>query len=1151
MAVRVTNLGSGGTQDALLKQLLEQYGGQSTPKVPGISRVLAPLTGIGSIIDAYYDARYGEKDAGILNVLKNYALNLGQGVGTLFTGTNYEKDQRMQGASELLDKAVPGFKQSAIGKNTIGRIGVDIVGGLLTDPTTYIGFGPASLADDTIRGALKASNVGPKTIKNILPKLAGGTTDDIVKTLASMEKVGKQLGPEVADKFYVNVIQTVGKSAAKSGALKTFGKTITQNPTAVGITKGIVSPLGAGLSGLDWASKKFTPGTRANFLDTFNPVQGAIEAGKGDEAVRLLKFNREASSIKRGVFGDLLDAELPKDYEALSEAERGSIAKKIEATRETAYEASKVEGILKRKKELTKALKEYIGGDVGELDVIWPDQRPQLGLFEDNGIENLLVSEEGRKKLLSSNNKLDAFYRSLDDDQKPLLDPILARIDELGGKKVTDKEISEIISGVFGNQIDREGKLLALPKGLSENERKFISDYFAFERGQTKKLEELGIPTISARKMGYISREPIGYRPRMLKSTLKRKGFGDAYEKVMSDKRVLKDLADENLGYVRKETLEKVLNEDEMAAFKKYNPGMIGEMISGGGAKEKRVFETLEQAEAAGLVYGKNPLKNVYEQTIRQNEQILAAKFAKDMVSGSDYFVSKPSGLMTIPVTVPGVGRFYTDKHMAKIADDYLSKYVTEEGINKMLTSFDKIQSLWKRSVTGMGPNIIPYNIRNLLDDNIRLVTWGADVGKLPDDYSLALDIFKYEDLINKVGKEEALKQIDQGRAAKFLESVGVKADNPIDELWNRCVKNGVYSDVGKTASEMQLEQPQIIREALGLGESEKLGERLEQKVESVATGKGKVLRREQATRMATFFNFWRKEGAQSAGLDAVKNISFNYNELTKPEREIFRRVVPFYGFVKNNIKFYLELLKDNPEKLARYFNVYEGIQSGSQGMFGEEWEAMPEYVKESLSIPFSKTKEGELKYLSGLNLGIEGLADVPVIGGEGSLRRAAGNLSPELSMLIELLTGKDLFRGEDILEGNQGYNYENRSELLKKLMNYQKYPVELEGGRSYEKQTVAPETKYLLENLPFVSALNTGAKRASDLRDKDRVLEALTNMLFPARINKGNVEDAKQKIEKKQQEDLYKLLQRKGIADVYKSFYIPKGLREQLFNQN
>jgi hypothetical protein len=1328
-----------GSQEALLRQLMEQYGAQATPKVSGLGRIMAPLTGIGSIIDAYYDARYQDKNASLGNVLKNYGGNLLQGVGTLLTGTNYEQDQKMQGASELLDKLSPGYKNSAIGGSAIGRMGVDILAGLVTDPTTYFGFGPTSLADDVIRGGLTKAGLGKKTVEKLMPQLAGGTLDDVARTLNAMGKVGKTTGAQVADNLYVYVMQNVGKSTAKSGALKLFGKTISESPTIVKGAKAIISPLGAGMDAISAGSKKFTPSLRENLLSVFDPIQGAIEGGRGDDAVKMLRFNREVSSLDRATLAQLRDAGLLETRDKMTQEELKGIPDAIEEARETLYKSGEAKILIKRKKEILDALKEQLGMEVKEIGEIFPEaQFGAKNVFDlkgvegryhgtPNSIEQLLnpgedvyttgniygqgfyttdsvdiakgyaknrggilgllkqgdqvaqedgviyrVKELGKTNLfnmerpltnkerkivgdivggftesewppkgaslrkvydeirdfdesadeiqnyferikqglqdagydglrhtggkitgnkahkvniywnpkeqvqltdlikggkvskvsgqldlddarfaalkdidrtnMAAGNKMDVIYESLTQDQKELLDPLIQGVSGLDmEKKITNKRLSSLFDRTVGNYITKKGKPIFLKEGLTKNQQKFVSQYFDFERGITKEMEKLKIPTIDPRDMGYIARPPKGYKEKALKSVLGKNKMGASYEKVMSDKRVIKELGEN--GFVKKDTLQKVLSESEWASFKRYDPGTIGELIEGGGAAKDRIFKTRKQAEAAGIVFGDNPMLDIYDQTVRQKEQILATNFAKDLVDGGSFSKSM-EGMKTTPVKIPGVGSYYTDKYTAKMVEDYTSQYLSEDGMNKLLTGFDKIQGTWKKFVTGMGPNVIPYNARNLIDDNIRVIVGGGDITKLPGDYELAMDLFKYEDLINKVGKKQALKEFDQTRAANFLKSLGVDAKNPIDELWNRSIKNGVYSDVSKSVVEMDIGRPREVTNAVGREGTPTKAERFKEGYEELATLKGKMQRREQATRMATYFNFWRKEGVESAGVDAVQRISFNYNELSKAEREVFKRVVPFYGFVKNNIRFYMDLMKDNPEKLSRYYNVYQGLQSGSQSKFGEDWEAMPDYVKDTLSIPFKKEGD-ELRYLSGINLGIEGLGDIPV--DQPGLGRAAGNLSPILNMLMELTTGKDLFRNEDIMEVNQGYNYENRSELLKKLMNYQKYPVELDGGKSYEKQTVSPVARYALENVPFVSTLNTFGRRVANVTDKERALEGLTNMIFPGRINVGRVDDARSRIERKQEEDLYRLLQKKGIADVYKSFYIPEGLREQL----
>ncbi|HOM78174.1 MAG TPA: hypothetical protein PLT50_03160 [bacterium] len=1120
MAIKVRNLGSGGASDALLKQLLEQYGEESKPKVGALGRIIAPLTGIGSIIDAYYDARYLDKNPKLLNVLKNYGQNVIQGFGTLATGKNYEPDLISQGISETLDKAMPGFKYSKLGQSTAARMAMDIAAGIITDPTTYFSFGATTLLDDVLRGGLKLAGLSDDIVEGAVKELSGSTLEQALK------KVSSKYGDDVADALYVHATQTVGRGPLKSGALKLFGQTVTENPTAVLASKALVNPLSAVMDVAGAATKKFIPGVRSNFLSTFDPVQAAIEAGHGEEARKLLSIQRAVPGVPRKVLSELQDSEILESIGKLGEKERVGLDDLIEASREAYAQGDAATELFKKKGEVVDALDEFVN-KITTPDVIYPEK----GVKPAKALKN--IGEESADNI----GKFQKLFKELTPEAQQMLYDLSTRASAIGEDLLVDKSsIAKLVDDYLGTDIGPKGELLVLPKEASKNVKDFLSKYMSFESTKTKALQEAGLPTISPKEMGYLMRKPEAYEKKALKSFLKDAGLEGEYDKLLANKKVAKELSE--TGAVKVKTLRKAIDKDTLDAIKRYDPGFLGEEIMGGGATKERVFKTRAQAEKAGIRYGGDILPDIYEQTVRQNEQILVSKFVDDLVTNSDSFSKVPTGTLRTPVTIPGKGTFYTDKTMAKIAEDYIAKYTTQEGIEELLSSLDKIQRTWKKYVTGYGPNAVAYHWRNLLEDNIRVIVDGADVKHLPDDYLLAIDLFKFEDLSNKLGREEALKRVDNTRAAKFLKEVGVKTDDPLTELWNRVLDTGTWTGVSKSTSEMSLGVPKDIRKLVMSGEKIPTGKRASETYEDIVTVGGLLPRREQATRMATFFNNWRKEGAMAAGADAVNRVNFNYNELTKFERETLRKIIPFYGFVKNNLKFYLGTLQRNPEKISRYMNVYQGLQSGSQSQYREEWEAAPDYLKETLTIPLGLDEEGNLKYLTGLNLGIEELKGPESI---------SENLSPTLSYLIERMTGKDLYRNEDILNVNQGLPYKNRSELLKKLLNYKEYEVKLDNGETYTKSTVAPLTRHALENLPFVSTLNTTGRRLSNLAVEGPTVKNLTDLLFPGRIEDTNVRDPEAIRQKKAEEALYELLRRKGIAEAYQRLYIPAGLKEQL----
>jgi hypothetical protein len=1291
MALRIQNLSTKGTQDDLLEKLLLQYGKQSQPKVGVFNRILAPLTGVGSAIDAYYDAKFEDKNTGILNLLKNYGKNVLQGFGTLATGKSYEN---LEGMSELLDKTNPAWKYSGIGASPWGRMGVDVAAGLLTDPLTYASFGATALkpgvVDDVLRG-VTGGGVSDDIIKAIASK--GGTIDDATKAVLNT------LGQETADQFYKGVLSQVGKDTAKKGALKFLGQTVTESPKAVKAAKWVVDPLSSSLGLMDKGAAKFAPKARNAMLEMFNPKKLAEESGVAGLADIMEQYNRQKGSVMKTAAGQLQEAGIINSYKNVPKEYRGELNELIEKSLISFEQGEEAQELLKRKDEIIPALEQFMGDyPTTTLEDIFPEERFAIsrgrpdqmtfddmllkmkpGFGESTGMWNVdqffdpdeygywdgkklpireylkkakgkeatkvlmspdkyleeaskasLVTDnvegfiknksrdketiEYLKKLLENKTRVDMPWleygsyekvgfdsvtgqegahralaaKALGMDEIPVMveystkgipsilgaekgqytfdslkslgledlakkaDIEQAPIDELmktlspTQQDIITKLLSEKggYEGNFekyiGNLTGKKGIQMSLPEDVPDSVRKFLEDYTEFQAGKTGQLQKLGLPVIDPREQGYLHRAPEAVKERFLDKYLRKELGREGVDKLMQDKRIIKEL--EKDGQVSIKTLRKVLGEDATGLFKKYDLGEFGQALSGGGATKDRIFKTFEQAKAAGLVYSDEPIEGIFKQTIRQDEQMLAAKAVSDMMelkrpNGAPLFLEKPQGVQNTPVTIPNFGQMYTDSKTAKIAEDYVAKFTKDEGLETIMTQFDKAQSYWKRWVTGEGPNVVGYHARNAIDDNIRMVLDGHNVARLPEHYSIADDLFKYEELAEKVGFEEANRVFDSSRVDQFYKRMGMDVENGAEKLWRDMIENGVYADVTQSTSQMGKGVDEILGELTGVS----VGKRPDW-YEKILTLDGKLPKREQASRIAHYLDTFEKTGSVSEGVEAVKRVLFNYNELTKAEQQVFKRIIPFYGFAKNNLLFYLETLKDNPEKLARFSNVIEGLQSGSQSLYGEEWEAMPDYMKEQFAVPFGKTPEGELKVFGGLRPSFEALSDF--------MPNQWGNLlGPAPTMGVEAMTGKDMFTGQELMEMTSGGRYRDYPQWMKDLLGYKEFETG-KAGQEYTKRMVSPERRYIFEGLPGISNLFTSIGRTGAALNQEEPwdkIRDLTRSQFPAKIYKQNIEDALEMEERGKYDELYKLLQRKGIADVYKSFYIPKGLREEL----
>lgn len=1146
MALQIRNLGSSGNAtDALLRQLAEQYSEQTQPKVGGLGRILAPLVGIGSILDAYYDARFQDKDAGLLNVLKNYGTNLLQSVGTLATGRNYEQEGKMNQLTDILDRTSPGFKYSGLGQSTLGRIGVDIAGGILTDPLTYVGFGGLSLGDDLVKAGLKGANVTDDVAKTLLPKLSGSTLDDATRFLVT------NLGDDVADGFAVKVLSEASKKGTNltSGAMKAFGKTITESPNAVKAAKAVVNPVGlVGEMGGNLL-KKTSPDTYFNIKNIFDPVGAAAEAGKTDLAELLVKFNRAQGGIGRKSAAELVDSGVYDAYKNLDIEARKNIGKIIESGRRKTPEMVAFEAIEKRRPEIRDILSNALNkrtAQVGEkeflttLDDLFPES-----VMRDEELVKALTTTVGSqdKKLIDLlYEEADRFTKSGNTMADGAADSAIDKILNVLGKKSlrTARKSTDLLER--GGQQELFPEIVSTMGDLPSNTQDFLDKYFSLQRGRAGELQRAGFDTISEFDMGYMTRggNTKGYRENFITNVLSRDATPGTVDNIINNKKVQSELTKN--GFVKRETLEKLLTAENKGILSTYEGGMLGDLLPVDGSTKQRMFETIRQGEAAGIVYDDNWLKTMLEQTARQDEQLLAKKFVDDLIqikddNGMDLFKQSPEGVYRERVVIPGTKEgaqgsvLYTDKVTRKIADDMINKFTKPEDLDQVLTKFDKVMAKWKGWVTAKGPRALPYHMRNAFDDTVRMVVGGADVKTLPEDIASAMEVVRFDDLVRTKGVEGAVKEFSAPATEAMYKSMGLDKTSAIEDLWRKSLDNGILADVTKTKAESGLTLD-MLRE---VGGKPRPGEVVD---EALSLG-GVLPAREQVSRIAQFNNSLRKTGSVSRATEDVRRVLFNYNELTQAERKVFKRIIPFYGFVKNNMAFYLGTLKNNPEKIARFQNVLDGIKSGAQGQYGEEWETMPDWMKEGTSIPTGK--KGDILSV----LGDVGLS----IGDVDETLSASGLISkmnPLLKNFIETSTGKNVFYGEDILNINDARNYANMPEVFKKLIGFNEYEGESKEGETYTRQTMSPEAKYWLENAAWLSTLMKPIVNLSQT-GKGGLVKNLTETLLPVKIYEQSIEGAKQRQEREKYDALYKLLQRKGLAEEYKSFYVPAGIREQL----
>ncbi|HET6575699.1 MAG TPA: hypothetical protein VFG68_19015 [Fimbriiglobus sp.] len=145
-----------------------------------------------------------------------------------------------------------------------------------------------------------------------------------------------------------------------------------------------------------------------------------------------------------------------------------------------------------------------------------------------------------------------------------------------------------------------------------------------------------------------------------------------------------------------------------------------------------------------------------------------------------------------------------------------------------------------------------------------------------------------------------------------------------------------------------------------------------------------------------------------------VKKYHNDYQELSNTERNVLKRVFPWYSFSRRSLPAVLEDFATKPAKVATATRLVSGVRT--------PFEFVPAYVGEGASIPIPGAPEGQQRYISSFGLPIEdesfkalgSLAHGDVTRG---LQTVLGMAQPAVKAPLEQAFGSQLYSGRKLDE--------------------------------------------------------------------------------------------------------------------------------------
>jgi hypothetical protein len=279
--------------------------------------------------------------------------------------------------------------------------------------------------------------------------------------------------------------------------------------------------------------------------------------------------------------------------------------------------------------------------------------------------------------------------------------------------------------------------------------------------------------------------------------------------------------------------------------------------------------------------------------------------------------------------------------------------------------------------------------------------------------------------------------------------------------------------------------------------------------------------------------------------LGIAEKAGFDYRKLTPFEAKVMRRIIPFYTFHRKNLELQLRTIGSNPERINQIIRSIDNIQNlWENRLTTEEKENLPTYLRESLSVPAGRGKEGLPIFIQSFGTPIEAFTNLVKTAADGksswerTFLSTLSQVTPYIKAPIEFAIGKDSFRQRDIKDVYNAKEYKDAPEFIKDFLKLKPIQKKSAEGKRYTIYASDPN-RYLIMRSLFTSR---GFTYVSNIFNNDvpgylRVMESLSGIRF----DEVNTEFYGALSDRQQREEIAAILRRYGIISEFTELFIPK----------
>lgn len=272
-----------------------------------------------------------------------------------------------------------------------------------------------------------------------------------------------------------------------------------------------------------------------------------------------------------------------------------------------------------------------------------------------------------------------------------------------------------------------------------------------------------------------------------------------------------------------------------------------------------------------------------------------------------------------------------------------------------------------------------------------------------------------------------------------------------------------------------------------------------------------------------------------------VKEVLFDYGDLSFTQREVIRRVVPFATWTMKNVELQVKNLARRTGPLATT------IRLADSGERGPEADLLPEYMRGEMKTQLLR-ENGRTVFLAGLDLPITNI-NVLWAGGIGETLKANFNtVTPMLKNPMEYAIGMDTFSNQSIKGrkwlGTMGPKMERA--LPKWAKEYLEFEViEASNGKTYY-QANGTKMWSLTKNIVLGRLFNESVRAVAMAKeiadgDIDEGMVSLWRLTSGLRLDDIQIDAGQRRELQRKVREIEDYLLEKGLIREFKRRYIPK----------